>query len=83
MHNGGVEVQNGYRTKVPINKVRVCKPEVENSHHFDDDPDSDPDQHQSNKSDPDLHQSEKWDPDPHQSEKRDLDPHHSDADPQQ
>jgi hypothetical protein len=70
-NKGCVEAQNG--------AVRVCKPVVSYSHHFDEEQDTDP--HQSDKSDTNLHQSEKEDPDPHQSKKRDSDSHPVDVDP--
>jgi hypothetical protein len=41
-----------------------CRPVVADSHHIDEEPDTDP--HQSENSDPGPHQSENSDPDPHQ-----------------
>jgi hypothetical protein len=57
---------------------------IADSHHFDEEKDPYPDQHQKENSDSDLHHSEKAvpDPDPHQSEKRDQEPNsHSSSTP--
>ncbi len=49
-HNGGLEAQK-------MEPLRVYRPEVADSHHVDDEQDTD--------QDPDTHLSEKLDPDPH------------------
>ncbi len=52
---------------------RVCRAEVADSHHFDEEQDPDPDPLYSDKSDPDLQWNENLDPDPQLSD-MDLEP---------